>query len=177
MLIVSDRNVFQRGLRAELQFPASSSKPSDPHTGSAIEFGYTRGSGSSSQSLASNYAYFGGKQFFAPTTLTTDFTSTYVDMAYRFRAIDRESGLGIEILAGIAFADLEMRVSSASQSGSETLTSPGVQIGLGLLWRVRPGTSVHLRGTSFRSADDNEVSRATRYEASLVQALGSNAAL
>lgn len=176
-LNISDDNVFQPVLRGAVKFPESRDAPSDPHTGHAVEFGFTRGSGGSSQTLASNYVYFGGTQFNAPTTLTTDFTLTYLDMAYRFRAVDRDTGLGFEVLTGIAFADLDLRVSSPSRQASETLSSPGLQLGLGAMWRLRPGTSVQLRGSWFGSTDKTEVTQASRYDLSLVQALGRNAAL
>jgi hypothetical protein len=176
-LNVSDDKVFQPVLRGAAHFPESRAAPSDPHTGHAVEFGFTRGSGSSSQTLASNYAYFGGTQFNAPATLTSDFTLTYVDMAYRFRAVDVDTGLGFEALAGVAFAEFDLSVSSAGRRASETLSSPGPQLGLGAMWRLRPGTSVQLRGTWFRSTDDTEVSHASRYDVALVQSLGRNAAL
>jgi len=176
-LNVSDDTVFQPVLRGAVNFPESRAAPSDPHTGHAVEFGFTRGSGSSSQALASNYAYFGGTRFDAPATLSSEFTLTYVDMAYRFRAVDGDTGLGFEALAGIAFAELDLSVSSAGRRASETLSSPGPQLGLGAMWRLRPGTSVHLRGSWFRSTDETEVSQASRYELLLMQSLGRNAAL
>ena len=175
-LSVSDNYVFQPVVRVSVQ-PESPSAPSDPHTGSALEIGYTRGSGSSSQDLSSNYVSFGDTRFNAPTRLESNFTVSYVDMAYRFRAIDSNSGLGIEVLTGVAFADLDLRVSSPSQSANETLSSPGAEIGLGALWRIRQGTSLQARGVWFRSFDDTEISRGYRYDVALAQALGRNVAV
>jgi hypothetical protein len=170
--------VFQPVLRGAVNFhETSGAAPSDPHTGHAVEFGFTRGRGSSSQELPSNYVSFGGKRFAGPDTLTSDFTHTYLDMAYRFRLVDQRTGLGFEVLTGIAVAEFELSVASPSQRANETLSSPGMQLGTGVLWRARPGTSVHARGAWFRSVDDTEVSHASRYDLFLMQSLGRNAAL
>ena len=167
----SDGNVLQPVLRVTVDIPSARGAPSDPHTGHAIEFGYTRGAGSSSQALNSNYVAFGGRQFNAPATLNYDFTLSYVDFTYRWRMLDESGTLGFEALSGIAFADLDFAVSSATQRANESLSSPGVQVGLGALWRMRPGTSAHLRGTWFLSGDENGVSKASRSDAYLMQAL------
>lgn len=173
----SDGNVRQPVLRAAISIPEPRGAPSNPQTGHALELGFTRGSGSSSQTLASNYVGFGGKQFTAPATLDYDFTLTYLDMAYRFRAVDAGTGLGFEALSGIALAELDFRVASPSQQASESLSSPGLQVGLGALWRPRPGPSLHARAMWFSSYDYDGVSNATRVDVYLAQAVWRHATL
>lgn len=175
-LTVSDDNVFQPVMRVVVQSD-SASAPSDPHTGHALELGYTRGSGTSSQDVSSNYVSFGGRRFDAPARLDSSFTLTYVDMTYRGRLVDRDSGLGLDLLVGIAGAQFDLEVASANQRTSESLSSPGGQIGLGVLWRVHEGTSLHARGVWFRSFDVTEISRGYRYDVALAQALGRNVAV
>lgn len=175
-LTVSDGNVLQPVLRVVVQ-PESKSAPSDPHTGNALEVGYTRGSGTSTQDVSSNYVSFGGKRFDAPTRLDSSFTLTYVDMTWRGRLVDRDSGLGLDLLAGIAGAMFDLEVASGNQRTGESLSSPGAQVGLGVLWRVREGTSLHGRGVWFRSFDDTEISRGYRYDVALAQALGRHVAV
>lgn len=175
-LNVSDDYVLQPAVRVVVQ-SESSSAPSDPHTGNALEVGYIRGSGTSSQDVSSNYVSFGDTRFNAPTRLDSSFTLAYVDMTWRGRLIDRDSGLGLDLLVGIAGALVDLEVASASERRGESLSSPGGQVGLGVLWRAREGTSLHARGVWFRSFDDTEISRGYRYDVALAQALGRNVAL
>lgn len=172
----SANNVFQPVLRGAI-LASPRSAPNDAQTGHAVELGITRGSGSATQSLSSGYVALGNQQFFAPATLTYDFDFTYVDIAYRWRQVFRASGLGYEALAGVGLADLDFAVRSGNRRASESLSSPGLNVGLGAMWRFWRWTSLHARASGFFSADDNGVSRAARIDAYLSQAVFSNFAV
>jgi len=60
-----------------------------------------------------------------------------------------------------------------SQQASQHFSNLGPQGGVGLIRRLRPGTSVQARIAGFVSATDG-VNRAARAEVFLVQALGEN---
>ena len=95
-------------------------------------------------------------------------------MSYRWRRFFDEGAFGIEALGGVGYADLDFTVRSATQRANEDLSSVGLAVGLGALWRLRPGTSLQGRVTAFGGGD---VSSADRVELFLVQALGRNAAV
>lgn len=170
---ISDDNAFQPVLRGSVALTRRDGAPSEARTGHAVEFGGTRATGGSDQSLrAGNYVSIGGSTFNGPATLANEFELRQFEILYRFRAIDRESGLGVDLLAGPAVHQLDVAVKSAASRASEDLTSGGPQLGLGVLWRIGRWTSVHLRGFYFFSGDDVGVTKASRVEAYLSQALG-----
>ena len=94
-------------------------------------------------------------------------------MAYRFRNFS--DNVGFEVLAGIAQAKLGLTASSPSQRASDEASSAGATLSLGLLWRLRPTTTLHARATFFESSE--EIEQVRRFELSLVQAVGANFAL
>ena len=175
---ISDDNVFQPVLRGAFSLSSLRGPASDPQTGHAIEVGGTRAKGGSEQSLRGvDYVSLGSTRINGPATLSSEFELRQLEIAYRFRGIDPGSGIGIDLLAGPAVYELDVAVRSGGLAASETLTSVGPQLGIGALWRIRRGTSVHLRGSYFYSADDAGVTRATRIDAYLSQALARNIAL
>lgn len=174
----SDDGVFQPVGRLSKSLSGLQGPPSEPQSGQAIELGITRGSGNGSQSLGSNRIVFASQTFTAPQQMRYEFDFTYVDMAYRWRQFFGETrAFGVEALTGLGFASLDFSAGSATRRAKEEMSSTGLAVGLGALWRLRPGTSVQLRGSSFYSGDDNGVTRAKRLELHLVQALGHHAAL
>lgn len=175
---IDDRAAFQPVLRGSVSLGRQRGPASDPQSGHAVEFGGTRVKGESDQEVRpGGYTSIGGSNFLGPTTLTNEFELRQFEIAYRFRAIDRDNGVGIDLLAGPALYQLDVAVNGQGRRVSEDLTSVGLQLGLGTLWRIRQGTSVHLRGFYFYSADDAAVTRAARLEAYFSQALMRNLAL
>jgi hypothetical protein len=173
----SDEGVFQPGARVSVNLSRLRGEPSDPQTGHAIELGLTQGSGSSSQSLGSNRVVWGSQTFTAPQQLRYEFDFTYVDVSYRYRHFFGESrAFGLEALGGLGYADLDFTVRSATQRASENLSSPGLALGVGGIWRLRPTTSLQGRLTA-TGGGGSGISNAKRIELYLVQALGRNAAL
>ena len=174
----SDDGVFQPVGRLSKSLSRLQGPPSDPQSGHAIELGFTKGSGSGSQNLSSNRIVFGNQTFTAPQQMRYEFDLTYFDVAYRWRKFFGQArAFGIEALGGLGFANLDFSAMSATQRASEEMSSGGVAAGLGALWRLRPGTSVQFRGSSFFSGEDNGVTEARRLDLYLVQALGRHMAL
>jgi len=176
-LNVSDDNAFQPVLRGSISLSEPSRAPSHPQSGHAVELGYARASGHSEQQLSSGYVSLGSRTFTAPATLSNEFEMRYVDVTYRFRYLPAHSSAGVELLAGVAFADVDFAATSAGLRASESLSSPGGQLGLGVLWRPFSGTGVHARASGFFSGDDAGITRATRIDVYLSQALLRNVAL
>lgn len=174
----SDDRVFQPVARASISLSENQARPAQPQDGHAVEFGYSRGKGSATQALSSGYISLGGRTYNAPATLSYDFDARHVDVTYRFRHFVGEGpGFGFELLAGIAFSELDFVAQSGGVRATESLSSPGPQLGVGALWRLLPGTTLQARISGFYSGDDVGVTSAYRYELFLSQVLMSNVAL
>ena len=172
----SDNGVFQPVARLSANLSRQQGSPSDPQSGHAIELGFTKAGGEGSQTLGSGQqpVVFGGRSFPPPQQLRYEFDFTYVDVSYRWRKFLGDT-FGIEALGGVGYADLDFTVRSPTQRANEDLSSVGLALGVGALWRLRPGTSIQGRVTAFGSGD--AVTSARRLELFLVQALGRHAAV
>jgi hypothetical protein len=168
-----DHRVVQPSLRASVSFAKGIESPSDPHAGHAIEFGGFRGNGDDSQSLGATQSpiILGGKSFAGPVQLTHDFRFSYADVGWRWRKFFGDGSFGIEVLAGMGYAELDLATSSPTQQASQGFHTRGAQGGFGIVWRVQPGTSVQARATEFASLRDG-IGRAFRTEVVFAQALG-----
>ena len=78
---------------------------------------------------------------------------------------------GIEVLAGMGYADLDLSTSAPSLQASQGFHTRGAQGAFGLVWRAQPGTSVQARASEFASLREG-VGRVFRSEVFLAQALG-----
>jgi hypothetical protein len=175
----TDRSVFLPMGRISANLTGRQGTPSDPQGGHAIEFGVTGGSGDDTQGFTSGQSpiVFGGQTFNTPVELRHEFDFRYADVAWRWRKFFGTGGFGIETLAGVGYADLDLTTASTTQRANEKLSSWGAAGGFGIIWRFRPGTSLQSRIAVFGSGDDTGVSGASRLEAYIVQALGRNAAV
>jgi hypothetical protein len=179
---VNDSGVVQPSVRVGWNLGSSRSKgaPSDPgsgHThGHGIEFGATRASSEDTQSLAVGQSpvRFGGTVFLPGQTLRHEADFAVYDVSYRFRLFSADRAIGMEVTAGVAYADLGLTVSSSSQRAKESLSSMGVRYGIAGIGRLRPGTQLHARVTGFYSGDYHDITTAYSSELSVGQALGSN---
>jgi len=174
---ISDRGAFQRSLRVGWNISKVPGAPSDPQSSHGIEIGAMRTSGDDTQDLATGQSpvIFGGTTFNPAQTLRHETDLTYYDVTYRFRRFFGDGSFGIEALAGLAQAILDLTVSSATQRASESLSTTGFQLGVGGIWRLRPGTSLHARYKGFGLGDWNDdVTTVSSTEISLAQAVGRN---
>jgi len=173
---ISDRGAFQPSLRVGWNISKVPGAPSDPQSSHGIEIGAMRTSGDDTQDLATGQSpvIFGGTTFNPAQTLRHETDLTYYDVTYRFRRFFGDGSFGIEALAGLAQAILDLTVSSATQRASESLSTTGFQLGVGGIWRLRPGTSLQARYTRFGSSKYYEDTTVSSVEFSAAQALGHN---
>jgi len=173
---ISDRSAFQPSLRVGWNISKVPGAPSDPQSSHGIEIGAMRTSGDDTQDLATGQSpvIFGGTTFNPAQTLRHETDLTYYDVTYRFRRFFGDGSFGIEALAGLAQAILDLTVSSATQRASESLSTTGFQLGVGGIWRLRPGTSLQARYTRFGSSKYYEDTTVSSVEFSAAQALGHN---
>src|SRR5207344_2773706 len=84
---------------------------SHPHTSHAIELGLSGATGSDTMNLSAGQQpiVFGGETFLAPQEVRAEFDFRFAELAYRFRYLSENRGLGIETLVGLAQARLGMR--------------------------------------------------------------------
>jgi len=173
---ISDRGAFQPSLRVGWNISKVPGAPSDPQSSHGIEIGAMRTSGDDTQDLATGQSpvIFGGTTFNPAQTLRHETDLTYYEVTYRFRRFFGDGSFGIEALAGLAQAILDLTVSSATQRASESLSTTGFQFGVGGIWRLRPGTSLQARYTWFGSSKYYEDTTVSSLEFSAAQALGHN---
>jgi hypothetical protein len=140
----------------------------------ALEFSASRASGSDDQSLGGGAApvEYNGRLFAAPQTLQHDFDLAVYDLSGRWRHFFPGSSVGVELLAGFAYAELDLAVSAPGARATGTETAFGPLLGAGLIWRLRPATSVHGRFTVYAGLDPDEAGR--RFELALMQSLARN---
>ena len=170
-----DNRLFLPSVRGSVNLTQSKESPSQPRDGHALEFEAFRARGSDSQSLAAGQSpvILNNTTFSAPQQLRNDFDFRFASASWRWRKFFAGRSLGLETFAGLGYAWLDLTVSSPSQQASQHFSTLGPQGGVGLIWRLRPGTSLQTRIAGFVSATDG-VNRAARAEVFLVQALGEN---
>jgi hypothetical protein len=170
-----DNRLFLPSVRGSVNLTRGKEAPSEPQDGHAIEFEAFRARGRDSQSLAAGQSpvILDGRTFSAPQQLRNDFDFWFGDISWRWRKFFGGRSLGLETFAGLGYAGLDLSVSSPGQQASQHFSTLGPQGGVGLIWRMHPGTTLQARIADFVSAKDG-VNRATRAEVFLVKALGRN---
>lgn len=170
-----DSRIVLPSVKASLNFGKGTDTPSNPQDGHAVEFEALRAKGSAAQSLAPGQSsiVLDGKTFVAPEQLHHDFRFDYADISWRWRRFFGGGDLGLEVLAGVAVAEVEINTASPTLQASQGFHTRGAQGGVGLIWRAQPGTSLALRAREFASLLTG-VGRAGLAEVSLTQALGRN---
>jgi hypothetical protein len=170
----SSSNVLIPGARVSVDLSRSSTEPSVPHTGHAIEVELTGANAHDTQALGPEPIALGGQVFSGPQDLRGDSRYRYGEVSYRYRRFFGQSqAFGIELLGGIARSQLDLTVTGASQSASQRFGDNGVTGSVGGIWRFRQTTSLQARFLVFLS--DN--SDAYRFDLQVAQALGRNASL
>jgi hypothetical protein len=179
-IFIRDNSVFLPSGRMSIDISPEVRNPSVPHTGHALELGASGGRGADHQQLrpGDDPVIFGDATFSAPAALEHEFKFHFLEAAYRYRKFFGASQrFGLEALAGVAHAELDLTVSSPAQSAREEVDSGGIVGGFGLVWKFRPTTSLQSRLTVFASGDDVGVTSARRVELYLAQALGRHASI
>src|SRR5262245_12532966 len=176
---VHDSSIVIPTARIAIDFGERPGPPSHLHTSHAVELGITGASGSDTLNVAAGQGpiVFGGEAFAAPQDVRAEFDFRFSEIAYRFRYVSERRGLGFEALAGLAYAQLGLRLIGATKTAAERLDGTGVVVSLGGMLRLWPSGSIQLRGSGFGSTTSEGVSSVGRYEIAFEQALGRHAAL
>jgi hypothetical protein len=176
---IRDSGVFIPSGRVSIDISPKAAAPSDPHSGHGLEIELTGASGSGNQTLDAGQQpiTFAGRTFLPPQQLKGDFDFRFANVAYRWRRFFGDGAVGIEALGGLGFAGLDLTLASTTQSAKAGLNSAGGVGGFGLIWRIRPGTSLQTRLTAFVSGKSDAVNNASRFELFASQALGRHAAI
>jgi hypothetical protein len=178
-IVADDPHVFLPSLRAAVSLDDNKQAAAEPQAGRAIEFEYVQAKGHGDQNLATgqNPVYYSGKTFSAPQQLRNDFDFNYADISFRWRKFFRERSLGLEVSGGIGHTSLGLNVSSPTQRASDHFGTFGPQVGVALIWRMQPSTSLHARLSGFVSSSDTGINDLTRSELFVARTLGDNLAL
>lgn len=177
---IRDNGVFLPSGRISIDISPEVRAPAVPHGGHSLELGASGGRGSDHQQLVAGNdpVIFGGRTFNAPVVLEHEFKYQFFEAAYRFRKFFGASQrFGLEALGGLAHAELDLTVSSPTQSAREEVNSGGIVGGFGLIVKLRPTTSLQSRLSLFASGDEGGISNARRVEVHLAQAIGRHASL
>ncbi|HLP96983.1 MAG TPA: hypothetical protein VK149_00920 [Sideroxyarcus sp.] len=175
-IVADDNHVSLPSFRVGVSLDEDTQPPSEPHTGKAIEFSYAKAKGSGGQALGTGQSpiIYNNTTFIAPQQLTSDFDIGYADASFRWRKFFRERSLGLELSGGLGHTSLRLKVASPTQSAAMDFGNYGWQGGVGLIWRVRPNTSLHAHVTGFAGKSSPGISDLGRYELFLAQGLGDN---
>lgn len=178
-LEVNDTGNFIPSGRLSFDIAPRGERPSVPHTGHGIEIGFSGASVDDKQNIGvgDSPVVFGGRAFPAPAELRHEFDWRFLEIAYRYRHFFGNRTFGIEALGGLAYAELDLTTTSATQRASEKLGSGGLVGSFGIVWKFLPRTSLQSRITLFGSGEREDVTGALRWDAYVVQALGRHAAL
>lgn len=172
---------FTPSLRLGVEIaPRSEAMRSVPNSGHGIEVGLYGTSGDKSQQRTAGAPplTFGGQAFAAPVTLNHEFDFGFFEIAYRYRHFfARDSTFGIEALAGLGVAEMDLTVSSPTQRATENLQSGGIVLGLGVVWKFWERTSLQGRLMIFGSGEREGITAAARIEAMVAHALTRNIAV
>jgi len=176
---IRDRSVFQPGMRVGANLRGEADAPSHLPGGLGFEFGAMHASGEGRQTLAAGQppVKFADRTFGSGQELRHEFDFSFFDFSYRVRHYFDGGPIGVEALGGVAYSKLDLTVSSATQGGRDSLPSAGLLVNVGVLWRVRRGTTLHSRMSMYDSLPTDGVEKASRLEAAVVQAIGRNLAV
>ena len=178
-----DNGMFLPSATVAIDLSRRGDKPASlPRTSHAVEATLTGGRGSGSQEIAGEPSQrpviFGGERFSDAQTLRYDFEFRYVELLYRGRYFfGRNQRFGLEGLFGAGHTNLEMRVTGATQSASESIPGYGVVFGAGAIWNVAPSTSLQFRSVGFSGIGDEDVSGRSHTYLQVVYAVAQNAAV
>jgi hypothetical protein len=118
---------------------------------------------------------FGGQTFVGQQDIEWTSNIQLAHIGYQPRYWFGNSGWAIEGLIGLGWAGLGIKGAGANgQSASERLSNGGIVFGIGGIWRFAQATSLQLRLLGFGSGKDEGVTSASRWDLTVVHALGKN---
>jgi hypothetical protein len=176
---VHDSSIVIPTARIAVDFGERPGPPSQIHTSHAVELAVSGANGNDSFDIAAGQppVVFGGTFFAAPQEVRAEFDFRFTEIAYRYRNVSERRGIGFEVLAGLAYAQLGLRLIGVTQTAAERLEGGGIVVSLGTMFRLWPSGSIQFRGSGFASTTSEGVSTVGRYELHFEQALGRHAAV
>lgn len=170
-----DQSVVLPSVRASFNFGQGADAPSSPRDGHAVEIEAFHAKANDTQALQANQSplVLDGKSFTPPVQLEHEIRFTYGDVSWRWRKFFGGGAVGLDVTAGVGWADLGLRTRGGGQDAARGYSTRGAQGGVGLVWRFHPTTSLQLRVIEFASASEG-VDRVSRAEVSIAQAFGSH---
>ena len=148
---------------------------SAPDARFALELGVTGFSGSSNQAVGSGAppVKLEGRTFTPPVELQNEFDFRYGEVAWRFRIFPEGGRLGLELLAGLGYGNLDVSVATPALRAAESYSAGALVAGGGMLVKLWPSAALHARFmySEFLSTD---IDNAQRFELMLAQQLGQN---
>ena len=175
-----NERVLMPTLRVAIPLGTEGERGPEPRSGAAFELSGAYARGSATQTLSGGSPILlGGAAFNPPASVGYEFGLTHLQGAWRARGFFGESRtFGGELLFGFGFDQLSLDATSGALRASEDISRGGLVLGVGALWRPRPGTSLQARWTLFEGTSDFEDTHPSqRIELAAVQALGQNMAL
>jgi len=143
-------------------------------------FSYARSKHKQDRDPGDQPVNFGG-QSFMETGGTNDgdieWTSNIqlAHIGYRPRWWIANSNFALEGVIGLGWAGLGIKgVSSSGKSAAERMSSTGIVLGLGGIWRFAQATSLQVRWLGFGSGDDEGVSSAGRFDIAVAHSVSKN---
>lgn len=178
-IVASDQTAFVPAVRIASESGQSERDSSDVGRGGAFEFNYFYSRGSDTQQVGASDQpiKLGGVNFRGPQEVQHDFRMHWYEVNARGRIFSDSPDrvFGLDFLIGGAFPRLDFRVSTPTQQATESFGRFGLTTGVGVLLRLRPGTSAQGRYTYYRGlGEQDDLQNATRGELYLAQALTRN---
>lgn len=155
------------------------SAPTTPQNGHAIEASYhgAKGSDKQERETGDDDLIFQGVTFVAPVELSHDYSFRSGELMYRWRRFFGQSQrFGVEALGGVGHNIFYLATAGGGLVASQKFNTTGLALGIGVIWRFRPETSLQVRLTSIGSSEKEQV-RAGRFDLHVVHALARNVAL
>ena len=177
---ITDRSAFTPSGRLSIDLGrASVDAPAVPHTGHALELALSGTSGEDTQHLGAGEppVRLANQTFSAPAELRHEYDWSFAEIAYRYRKFFGPGAFGIEAMGGIARAQLNVTTSSATQRASDKIDDYGPVGSFGIVWKIRPTTSLQSRFSAFVAIDDESDFGVQRLDLYVAQSLGRNIAL
>jgi hypothetical protein len=177
---ITDREAFVPSGRLSIDIGRGRvDAPAVPHTGHSLELGLSGTSGEDVQNVSAGEppVRVANRSFTGPAELHHEYDWTFAEVAYRYRKFFGSGAFGIEALGGIARAQLDLTTSSATQRASDKIDNYGPVGGFGIVWKIRPTTSLQSRFSLFVATGDEADFEVERLDLYVAQSLGRNVAL
>jgi hypothetical protein len=88
----------------------------------------------------------------------------------RWRHFIANGPIGYEVAPAVGYTRLHLRASDGSVNAEESVSSPVLELTIGVIGRLRKTTSIEVNGTLFNT--NSKLDNVSRYQMVLIQTLG-----